>query len=235
LRFKEDFFLELLELTANVRKTTGKGAGRALRREGFIPGVALRREGFIPGVLYGPKTDPIILTVSIRELEKLIKDSGSAQALMNLTIQNGDSIKKTAMIKELQVHPVSRNFIHVDFYEIAMDQKIQVQVAVEVVGDAPGVEAGGALQIIRREIDILSLPMDIPESIVIDVSKMQIGDSIHVEELPVPGGVEILADTNFTVITVSSPMAEEQPEEEEAEEEVEGEEGEASGEQESGE
>jgi large subunit ribosomal protein L25 len=207
--------LELLELTANVRKSTGKGVARTLRRQGKTP-----------AVLYGPKTEPIILSVDTREFEKLLKKSGSAQTPMNLTIKNGDSIKKTAMIKELQVHPVTRDFVHVDLYEIAMDQKIQVQIPVEITGKSPGVEEGGALQIIRREIDVLCLPLDIPESFIIDVSEMGIGDSIHVEELSVPEDVEIIADTNFTVITVSSPMAEEVVEEEEEEEDVEGEEGE---------
>jgi large subunit ribosomal protein L25 len=193
--------LELLELTANVRKSTGKGIARALRREGSMP-----------AVLYGPNTDPIILSVNVREMEKLLKDGG-IKAPMNLTIKNGDAIKKTAMIKEMQVHPVSRKFIHVDFYEIAMDRKIQVQVPVEVRGQAPGVEEGGALQIVRREIDVLCLPMDIPESIIVDVSSLQIGDSIHVEEIGVPEGVEILADTNYTVVAVSGPMGETAPKE----------------------
>ena len=211
--------MELLELSANVRKSTGKGTARALRRDGAMP-----------AVLYGPNTDPIILSVNVREMEKLLKKSGTTQAPMNLTINNGETIKKTAMIKEMQIHPVSRNFIHVDFYEIAMDRKIQVQVPVEVSGRAPGVEDGGALQIVRREIDVLCLPLDIPESLMIDVSSMQIGDSIHVEEIAVPEGVEILADTNFTVVTVSSPMVEAVPEEGEVEEE-EGEEAEGSAEE----
>jgi large subunit ribosomal protein L25 len=130
------------------------------------------------------------------------------------------------MVKELQVHPVSGEFRHADFYEIAMDRKLQVQVSVEITGTAKGAEEGGTLQIVRREIDVLCLPMDIPDSIVVDVSDMAIGDSIHVEELPVPDGVEILADVNFTVVTVSSAMAAEVSEEEGEEEEGEAAEGE---------
>ncbi len=192
--------MELLELTANVRKSTGKGTSRALRREGLVP-----------AVLYGPNTDPLILSVNAREMEKLLKDSGTAKAPMNLTIKNGETAQKTAMIKEIQMHPVSRSFIHVDFYEISMDRKIQVQVPVEIRGQAPGVEDGGALQIVRREIDVLCLPLDIPESILIDVSSLKIGDSVHVEDISIPEGVEIQADTNYTVVTVSSPMAESAP------------------------
>ena len=216
--------MELLELTANVRKTTGKGTGRSLRREGRIP-----------GILYGPKTEPIMLSLNTRELEKVIKDNGSVYTPMNLTIINGDSIKKSAMIKELQLHPVSGNFVHVDFYEISLDKKIQVQVAVEITGKAPGVEEGGALQIIRRELDVMCLPLDIPDSIVVDVSGLGIGDSIHLGELPVSEGVELLGDDGLTVIAVSSPMAAAVSEGEEGEEEAEGEEGAASEEEEGGE
>jgi large subunit ribosomal protein L25 len=205
---KEETFLELLELTANVRKTTGKGISRALRKQGLIP-----------GVLYGPKSEPIPISVDTLDIEKLFKHSGSNQAPLNLTIKNGEDVKKTAMIKDLQLHPVSRRFLHIDLYEVAMDKKIQVKVPVVLSGMARGTEAGGTLQLIRREIDVLCFPLDIPEFITIDVSEMDIGDSIHIEEIPVSGNIEILADTNFTVVTVSGAMAEEHAEPSEVEEE----------------
>lgn len=200
--------MELLELTANVRKSTGKGISKALRRQGLIP-----------GVLYGPKSEPIPISVDTLDIEKLFKHSGSNQAPLNLTIKNGESIKKTAMIKDLQIHPVSRRFLHIDLYEVAMDKKIQVRVPVVLTGMAKGTEAGGTLQLIRRELDVLCFPLDIPEFITIDVSEMQIGDSIHVEEITVSENIEVLADTNFTVVTVSGAMADEHGEAREAEEE----------------
>ncbi len=208
--------MELLELTASIRKTRGKGISRALRREGSIP-----------GVLYGPKSEPIAISVNTLDIEKILKHSGSNQAPLNLTLQNGEAIKKTAMIKDLQLHPVSRRFLHIDLYEVAMDKKIYVKVPVVLTGLAKGTEAGGTLQLIRREIDVLCFPLDIPESIILDVSEMQIGDSIHVEDIPVSDTLEIIADTNFTVVTVSGAMMEEVAEEGEAEEEgeVSGEEG----------
>jgi large subunit ribosomal protein L25 len=205
---KEETFLELLELTANVRKSTGKGISKALRRQGLLP-----------GVLYGPKSEPIPISVDTLDIEKLFKHSGSNQAPLNLTIKNGESIKKTAMIKDLQLHPVSRRFLHIDLYEVAMDKKIQVRVPVVLTGIAKGTEAGGTLQLIRRELDVLCFPLDIPEFITIDVSEMQIGDSIHVEEITVSENIEVLADTNFTVVTVSGAMADEHGEAPEAEEE----------------
>jgi large subunit ribosomal protein L25 len=200
---KEETFLELLELSANIRQNKGKGVSKALRRQGLVP-----------GIFYGPKTAPLALSIESLEIDKIFKHTGSNQAPLNLKIKNGDTVKKTAMIKDLQVHPVSRKYLHVDFYEIAMDKKIQVKVPVELTGTAKGAEAGGTLQLITREIDVLCLPMDIPESIIIDVSEMEIGDSIHVEKLPVPENVEIIADTDYTVVTVSSAMAEEVVEEE---------------------
>ena len=195
--------MELLELSANIRQNKGKGVSKALRRQGLVP-----------GIFYGPKTAPLALSIESLEIDKIFKHTGSNQAPLNLKIKNGDTVKKTAMIKDLQVHPVSRKYLHVDFYEIAMDKKIQVKVPVELTGTAKGAEAGGTLQLITREIDVLCLPMDIPESITIDVSEMEIGDSIHVEKLPVPENVEIIADTDYTVVTVSSAMAEEVVEEE---------------------
>jgi large subunit ribosomal protein L25 len=200
--------LELLELTVSVRKTTGKGISRTLRKQGLIP-----------GVLYGPKSEPISISVETLNIEKLFKHSGSNQAPLNLTIKNGESIKKTAMVKDLQLHPVSRRFLHIDLYEVAMDKKIQVRVPVVLTGIAEGTEAGGTIQLIRREIDVLCLPLDIPEFITIDVSGMQIGDSIHIEEIPVSENIEILADTNFTVVTVSGAMVDAAAETEEGEEE----------------
>jgi large subunit ribosomal protein L25 len=200
--------LELLELTANVRKLTGKGISRALRRQGLIP-----------GVLYGPKSEPIPISVDMSDIEKLFKHSGSNQAPLNVTIKNGELVKKTAMIKDLQLHPVSRRFLHIDLYEVAMDKKIQVKVPIVLTGMAKGTEAGGTLQLIRREIDVLCFPLDIPEFITIDVTEMQIGDSIHIEEVPVSGNIEILADTNFTVVAVSGAMMEEEAEAPEVEEE----------------
>jgi large subunit ribosomal protein L25 len=200
--------LELLELTVNVRKSTGKGISRTLRKQGLIP-----------GVLYGPKSEPIPISVETMNIEKLFKHSGSNQAPLNLTIKNGESIKKTAMVKDLQLHPVTRRFLHIDLYEVAMDKKIQVKVPVVLTGIAEGSEAGGTIQLIRREIDVLCLPLDIPEFITIDVSGMQIGDSIHIEEIPVSENIEILADTNFTVVTVSGSMVDELAEAEEGEEE----------------
>ena len=200
--------MEPIELKTTVRTSTGNSPARALRRQGRIP-----------AVLYGPGKAPVLLSVDKTALEQVLKKGETGQLLLNLVIQNGKKSKKIAMIKELQTNPVSRGFLHVDFYEIAMDRKIRVNVPVITKGIAKGVELGGILQIVRRELEVLCLPGDIPETFEIDISDLDIGESVHVEEIPLGEGVEIPLDVNFTVITVLSPKKEAEPEEElEAEE-----------------
>jgi large subunit ribosomal protein L25 len=185
--------------------------------------------GQIPAVLYGPKTEPVLLSVDKNDLELLFKKGGIGQIVLNLVIQkNGETLTTPAMIKELQTHPVSRNFIHVDFYEIQMDQKITAKIPVITTGKAKGVELGGILQIIRRELEVECLPLAVPGSVEIDISDLDIGDSIHVRDIKIEGEIEFLEEDDYTVVTVLSPKMEEEPEEEEEaeEEEAEKEEGE---------
>ena len=202
--------MDKIELKAHIRTTTGNGPARALRREGMIP-----------AVLYWPKIEPVKLSINTKELEHILKAENIGQALFNLSIEDDEMATKTAMIKELQTKPVSGEFIHADFYEVAMDRKIIVNVPVVAIGQSKGVELGGILQIIRRELEVLCYPGEIPESIEVDVSDLDIGDSLHVEEIPLKENVEISADVNFTVLTVSSPKVEEEEEEEEEGEEIE--------------
>jgi large subunit ribosomal protein L25 len=214
--------LELLELKSNIRTTTGKNAARVLRREERIP-----------AVLYGPETSPVLLSVHINDLDQVLKNTRSGQLVLNLVIQNGETYTKTTMIKELQIHPVSHNFIHVDFYEISMDRKIVVKIPVEVKGKSKGVEAGGTLQIIRHELEILCLPALIPDSIEINIADLDIGDSIHLSDISLEGDMEFSEEAHLTVVTVLAPKMEEEPEkDEEAEELSEGKEPTESGEEE---
>jgi large subunit ribosomal protein L25 len=218
--------LEQIDLKAQVRTTTGKGPARALRREGRIP-----------AVLYGQKTDSIMLSIDFKEFELIVKKANIGSVLLNLQIQNGKTITRPAMIKELQTNPVTGAFLHIDFYEIDMQRKITVSVPVVTQGKSVGVEEGGHLQIVRRELELFCLPTAIPEAIEVDISDLTIGDSIHVQEIALPGDVELTEETDFTVITVLAPKVEEEPvEEEELEEgeevdEEEGVEGEADAEE----
>lgn len=193
--------MELIDLKTNIRTGRGNGAARVLRSKGQIP-----------AVLYGPGTEPVLLAVNVRDLELVLKKSTAGQVLVNLAIQNGATTQRTAMIQEIQTHPVSRRFLHVDFYEIAMDRKLRVRVPIVTIGKSKGVELGGILQIVRREIEISCLPLDIPDSIELDITELSVGDSIHVNDIPLKAGLELPDDINFTVLTVVSPKIEEEPE-----------------------
>ena len=191
--------MQTFDLKASQRKDTGKGAARVLRRQGLIP-----------AVLYGPKTESIALTISALDLDKVYEESGSEHVILNLIIENGGTQNRTAMVKELQTAPVTSQYLHVDFYEISLEKEITVKVQVEVTGKCKGVESGGFLQLIRHELDVSCLPADIPGKIEVDVSDLDIGDSLHVEEIDVGEKVTLLYDSDFTVVTVVAPTAEEE-------------------------
>ncbi len=190
--------MDIKKLTVQARESTGKGTARTLRRDGKIP-----------AVVYGSASGSMPLSVDMHELELLLKKTNYNQVLINLTVENGTSSEKTVMIKELQTDPLSHHYLHIDFYEVKMDQKITTTIPLVFTGTSKGVEEGGILQIIRRELEVACLPTQIPQQIEIDITNLEIGDSIHVEEITVPGEVEILFDVNFTVVTVVSPRREE--------------------------
>lgn len=143
------------------------------------------------------------LSVDGHELELLLKKGLMGQQLFQLNMGEGQT-ERTTMIKELQQDPLSHNMLHVDFYEVDMQRKIRVKVPVRTVGKAKGIEFGGMLQIIRRELEISCLPLEIPDTIEIDISELNVGESVHVEDIPTKGGIEIPHDVNFTILTILS-------------------------------
>ncbi|MGD9877037.1 50S ribosomal protein L25 [Desulfococcus sp.] len=197
--------MEFIDLKANIRTGRKKGPSRRLRAAGRIP-----------AVLYGPGAETLALSIDTTDLEKAVKHRSGSQVFLNLVIDSADG-NKTAMIKDLQIHPVSRDMIHADFYEIAMDRKIRATSPVTVTGKSIGVENGGMVQIIRRELEVLCYPNQMPEEIVIDITDLDIGDSIHIEDIPVEEGIEFPHEVNFTVLTILSGRPEEAGEEEEEE------------------
>ena len=209
--------METVALNVRSREETGKGVARSLRRQAQLP-----------AVFYGRGVQPVPLAVKAGEVEKLISSAAGENVLIDLNIErDGSTQSHRAMIKEIQVDPVQRTILHVDFYAISMDEKISLEVPVTLTGEAVGVsEEGGILQQVRRSIEINCLPDRIPEALEIDVSNLAIGDSLHVSDLEVPEGVEVLAEERLTVATVVPPAKEEEiipeiPEEEEEREEVE--------------
>ena len=203
--------MDILELNAEPRTTRGNSPARALRRAGRIP-----------AVLYGPQMPPMAISVDALEIENALKKSGGSQPLFKIKVTDDEKSTRTVMIKELQSHPLSRSLIHADFYEVAMDRKIRAMVPVSVTGKSVGVEMGGMLQIIRRELEVLCLPMQIPDVIELDITDLDIGESIHVADIELEGDVEIPHDVDFTVVTILSTRKAEDDEEEE-EEGIEGE------------
>lgn len=194
---------ELL-LKSTRRETTGKGQARLLRRKGIIP-----------AILYGPGTKTVKLSLELIEIQKIFRYSKTGQFLINLEI-DGDLKKVT--IKELQKHPVSSNVLHIDFYEVAMDKKIKVSVPITTVGTSKGIEFGGMLQIVRREVEVLCLPNNIPTSIDINISDLDIGDSFHVNDLSLTDKIEIFGENNYTILTILNQKSTEESVEEVEEE-----------------
>ncbi len=200
--------MDIQRLKVSQRKAVGNGPARVLRKEGKIP-----------AVLYGPNTESMKLTIEKADLEVIFKAGAVIQKLITLEIEGVDG-NRNVMIKELQKHPVSNNLLHLDFYEVSMDQKIKVMVPVVTTGTSVGVELGGMLQIVRRELEVFCLPDRIPENVTIDVSDMNIGDSFHLADLQLEGDVEIQADVNFTILTVLTTKFEEEEVEGEEDEEM---------------
>ena len=202
-------------LKAQSRKETGKGVARSLRRQAQIP-----------AVFYGREVEPVPLALDVREVERLISSAAGENVLIDLKIDNdGSAQSHRAMIKEIQVDPVKQTILHVDFYAISMDKKIALEIPITLIGAPVGVDEGGILQQVGRTIEVSCLPDQIPDAVEVDVSNLDIGDSLHVSDLQVPGGIEILAEERLTIATVVPPVKEEEIEPEMPElEEEEGEE-----------
>ncbi len=192
--------MEQIELTAVPR--TGRGNGPARR---------LRQSGQIPAILYGPGSEPRPIAVPARDLEHAFQKGNIRRTIFALHLQNGTGGSHLAVIKELQTHPVTGRFLHVDFYEIDLNRKLRVSIPLLPQGKAKGEELGGMLQIIEREIEVLCLPRQIPERLEVDVTPLGIGETLHVRDLRLPEGVELPPGVNYTVITIVSPKAEAAP------------------------
>ena len=213
--------MDLIDLKATTRKEKGKSAVRSLRREQNVP-----------GIVYGPKMDPLMLTVDMPDLDKIVRENGYSGVFLKLTVEGDSKKARTVMLKDVQMDTFAIDYYHVDFQEIDMDTELTVTVPVEAVGECKAVKDEGAfLQVIRRELDVICKPSDTPEVIEVDISELEIGDSIHVEELDLGENVQIPFETNFTILTVVPPEAEEEEEEEEL---AEGEEAEAAEDEDTG-
>lgn len=189
------------------REIFGKNASRAIRREGKVP-----------AIFYGANTASIPLIVSKKDIIKILKSESGENTIFKVSF---NSENRDAMIKELQIDPVTDELLHVDIYKIAMDKAIRVSVPIVPIGEAAGVKSeGGFVDFMNREVEIECLPKDIPEHIEIDISSLHIHQSVKVEDIRPPEGVEMLTEPDTVLILIDVPQKEEIIEEVEEEEEV---------------
>src|SRR5438270_11048616 len=171
----------------------------------------LRGAGRIPAVIYGRQAQPQNLEVLAKEMETLIHHSVSENLLVDLAVKDDSRPQRLALVQEVQHHPLSGEVLHVDFHEVAENEKVTVMVPVETLGEAVGVKtSGGVLEHVLFKIKARALPKDLPEQITVDVSNLNIGQAIHLGEIPAPAGVELLGDKNIPVIAVAAPRTEEE-------------------------
>jgi large subunit ribosomal protein L25 len=190
--------MEQLNLAAKMREVFGKG-----------PSGRLRRSGFVPGNLYGPSIEKNVpLTFNTKEVEKVLSGHSAGNVLVNLDVEGYGN--KTVMFKELQLHPVMGTIEHIDLIEVLMDHKVTVEVPVHIVGKAEGVTLGGILQQGSREIKVECLPTQIPETIEVDVTRLVIGQSLHIGDITLPEGISTLDDPKTTIVSVVAPTVEEE-------------------------
>jgi large subunit ribosomal protein L25 len=189
-------------LTLEVEPRTGRGKGEARRT---------RTKGRMPAVFYGPRESNVLLSVDARDFGRRI---ANLEGTHLIELRSADSAidKRMVLLREVQHHPVTGLPVHADLYEVALDQAIEVKVALHFEGKPAGVTLGGILQPIIRELTVLTLPTNIPDFIAVDVSELGIHDSLHVSDLKLPAGVEVVLDPGETVVSVTPPTVEVKPE-----------------------
>jgi len=191
--------VETVEIQIEPRETGTKGKAKRLRRQGKLP-----------GVFYGPKAQTVPLEVDKKDFLTRVADLEGSHLIR---IKSGSPLlaDKVALVKEMQFHPVTGEVVHADFYEVDLSAKIRVKVPLHFVGKAAGVVRGGILQPIVREVEVECLPMDIPEFFDVEVSELDIGDSLHLTGLTMPEGVVAASESDLTLVTVVPPSIEEAP------------------------
>jgi large subunit ribosomal protein L25 len=179
-------------LSATLRSDHGKGAARAMRRAGNLP-----------AVIYGHKRQPMSLSISTRDMERLLEKVAPETTVVELSI---DGKVSRTLIREIQKHPFKKQLVHIDFQELVAGEKITVNVPLVIVGTAVGVRSfGGILDQTMRELEVSVDPSAIPNHIDIDVAALNVGDSIHVRDLKLPAGVTVLTDAEASIVVVAAP------------------------------
>src|SRR5213594_1766076 len=189
-----------VKLKAEPRASVGRSAVRKLKAHGVIP-----------AIIYGGKDKPQPLQVSARDINAMMSHASGENVLVELEIA-GEKSNRTALVQEVQHSPVGGEIRHLDFHAISMDEMIQAEVPLEPTGTAVGVKTfGGFLEQSLRTLAIVCLPRDLPDRITVDVSQLNIGDSIHVRDIQFPPGVTPRVQPDLTAFSVVAPVVEEEP------------------------
>lgn len=190
--------MKQVNLTVFKREKTGKETAKKLRKNGLIP-----------AIVYGVHTLPIPIVVKFNELEKIFNKYKEETLLFNLEIINEEVIKKQAIIKDYQIHPVTDQIIHIDFLVIEEAKPIEIEVPLEFVGKPVGVSKGGILEILKHEVTVECLPTQIPDKIIVEISHLDIGDVLHVKDLKVSEEIKIKDSPDETLVTIVAEKEEE--------------------------
>ena len=182
-----------VKLKAEKRTVVGRNAIKKIKAQGLVP-----------GVIYGSQGEPIALQVEAPALTNVLAHALSEHVLVELEIADGSqSTNRLALIQEVQHHPLRPELLHVDFHAVSATEKITSEVPIEAVGDALGVRTfGGLLEHSLRTLEVECFPQDLPEIVRIDVTNLNIGESLHVRDIPLPSGVESLTPADLTVVSV---------------------------------
>ena len=204
--------MEIVELQAQARETTGTKKARRLRAKGMVP-----------VSLYGYNTDTTNLAVESREFERIMRGHAGSNFIMKLKVDDRDEV--SVIIKEIQRHPIRDELLHIDLLSVALDEKIVTGVPIRLAGDALGVrEGGGVMQSGARELQVEVLPTELPEYIEVDVTELNIGQSLHAGDVELPETVVLAGNPDELIATILEPTKLVEPT---VEEKIEGEEGEA--------
>ena len=189
-----------VKLKVERREGTGRSAARKLKARGVVP-----------AVIYGAKHKPQALQVSARDINAMLSHASGENILVELEIA-GEKSNRMALVQEVQHSPLGGDILHVDFHAISMDQKIHADVPLEAMGVPNGVKNfGGLLEQNLRTLSIECLPRDLPDRVTVDVSALNIGDSIHVRDIQLPSGVTAKVHLDLTAFSVLEPAVEEVP------------------------
>lgn len=186
-----------VNIRVNERKTAGKGAARAERRAGLIP-----------GVIYGEKKEPVMFSISALDLDAQLRQSGFWTRQFEIEVGKN---KYHAICQDIQTHPITDRPIHVDFLRVSENTELQIEVPVMYENElaAPGLKNGGVLNAIYRSIEVMCKPKDIPETLFVDLTGLEMGDVVKMGDIKFPAGVKPVEDLDTTIAAIAAPAAEE--------------------------